>query len=202
MKTVWMIVCSLAASHLFADTNSRSQQGSGNLQPVGFRGRAAGAGGGSSHGSGGFWLERKVMNPEFMKRVGISAEQAKKLKEAWKKIEEQSQKLEEQIHQLARQQADLAKKVLSQPGSDTQELMDLVEKIGTLRIGQAKLAMNRVILIRDHLTPEQRTQLNTILEEDQKKWRAAREEAVRRRENSPVTGPKKPSGVKPSGSAD
>ena len=114
-----------------------------------------------------------------------------KNKVSWKKIEEQTQKLEEEIHLLARQQAELAKKVLAEPGSDTKDVMALVEKIGMLRIEQAKQSMQRVILIRDHLTPEQRTKLNALLEEDQKKWRASREEAGRKHENSSEAGQKK-----------
>jgi Spy/CpxP family protein refolding chaperone len=69
--------------------------------------------------------------------------------------------------------------------------MAQIEKIGKLRIEQAKLAMQRVILIRDHLTPAQRTKLNTMLEEDQIKWRAAREESARKRETTPEAGQKK-----------
>jgi Spy/CpxP family protein refolding chaperone len=133
-------------------------------------------------GSSGFWLERKVTNPEFMKQVGITDEQATKLREAWKLIEDESTKLEEEIHQLARQQAEHLKKALSEEGSDTSAVMDVVEKIGKIRIEQAKLAMKRVILIRDHLTPEQRKLLGKTIEDDQKKWRAAREDMQKRRE--------------------
>ena len=126
-----------------------------------------------------------------MKKIGVSEEQAKNLRASWKKIAEQNQKFEEEIHLLANQQAELAKQVLSQSGSDTKNLMALVEKIGVLRIEQAKLAMQRVIVIRDHLTPDQRTKLNVLLEEDQKKWRATREEASRKHENNAEAGQKK-----------
>lgn len=193
MKTVWMLVYVLAASSLLGQGSDKPQHAPGSALPVAFRGRSFGTNGpgGSSHGNSGFWLERKVTNPEYMQKVGVTDEQAKKLKVAWKKIEEQSQKVEEDIHLLAREQAELAKKVLSAEGSDTKELMAQIEKIGKLRIEQAKLAMQRVILIRDHLTPEQRTKLNAMLEEDQIKWRAARDETGRKRENTPEAGQKK-----------
>lgn len=193
-KTVWMLMCALAAASLFGQNTNRNQHASASGQALAFRGRGqgpSGVGGGSSHGSNSFWIERKVTNPEYMQKIGVSEEQAKKLKLSWKQFEEQNQKMEEEIHLLARQQAELAKKVLSQPGSDTKELMALVEKIGMLRIEQAKQAMQRVILIRDHLTPEQRTKLNALLEEDQKKWRSSREEATRKHENNPDAGQKK-----------
>jgi len=139
--------------------------------------------------SSGFWLERKVTNPEFMKKIGITEEQATKLKEAWKLIEEESSKIEDDIRLLARQQAEHVKKALSEEGSDTAAIMEVIEKIGKLRIEQAKLAMKRVILIRDHLTPEQRKLLGKIVEEDQQKWRAGREDALRHREHKPGPPP-------------
>ncbi len=193
MKTVWMLVFLFAGSSIFGEGTDKPQHASGSAQPLAFRGRGFtnAPGGSSSHGIGGLWLERKVTNPEYMQKVGITDEQAKKLRAAWKSIEEQSQKVEEEIHLLARQQAELAKKVLSAEGSDTQELMAQIEKIGKLRIEQAKLAMQRVILIRDHLTPKQRAKLNAMLEEDQIKWRAAREESGRKRDNTPEAGQKK-----------
>jgi Spy/CpxP family protein refolding chaperone len=139
--------------------------------------------------SSGFWLERKVTNPEFMKKIGITDEQATKLQEAWKLIEDQSAKIEEDIRLLARQQAEHVKKALAEEGSDTTAIMDVIEKIGKLRIEQAKMAMKRVILIRDHLTPEQRKLLGKVVEEDQQKWRAGREEGQRHREHKPGPPP-------------
>lgn len=193
-KISWMLMFALVASSLLAQNTYKVQHASGSNSPFSFRGRGAetiGSARNSSHGGNGFWLERKVTNPEYMKKIGIAEEQAENLKIAWKKLEEQNQKLEEEIHLLASRQAELAKQVLSQSGSDTKNLMALVEKIGMLRIEQAKLAMQRVIVIRDHLTPDQRTKLNALLEEDQKKWRTTREEASRKRESNPEAGQKK-----------
>lgn len=143
-------------------------------------------------GSSGFWLERKVTNPEFMKKVGITEEQSLKLHEAWKLIEAESSKLEEEICLLARQQAEHLKTALAEDNSDTSAIMEVIEKIGKLRIEQAKLNMKRVILVRDHLTPEQRKLLGKTVEEDQKKWRAGREDSQRRRELPPGTQPPSP----------
>lgn len=192
-KTAWTLVFVLFAASLLGQNTNRVQHTSANGQTIAFRGHGQGlngVGGSSSHGNNGLWLERKMTNPEYMQKIGISDEQAKKLKVSWKQFAEQNQKTEEEIHLLARQQAELAKKILSQPGSDTKELMALVEKIGMLRIEQAKQAMQRVILVRDHLTPEQRTKLSALLEEDQKKFRATREEAGRKHENNSEAGQK------------
>jgi Spy/CpxP family protein refolding chaperone len=193
-KTAWMLICAFFAASLLGQTTNRVQHTSANGQTPAFRGRGQGPNGvtsSSSHGNNGFWLERKITNPEYMQKIGISDEQAKKLKISWKQFEEQNQKMEGEIHTLARQQAELAKKIFSLPGSDTKELMALVEKIGMLRIEQAKQAIQRVILVRDQLTPEQRTKLNVLLEEDQKKWRATREESARKHENNTEEGQKK-----------
>ncbi len=130
-----------------------------------------------------------MTNPEFMKKIGITEEQSKKLREAWKLIEKESSKIEDEIRLLARQQAEHVKKALAEEGSNTTAIMEIIEKIGKLRIDQAKLAMKRVIIIRDHLTPEQRKLLNKVVEEDQQKWRAGRDEAQRHREHKPEEPP-------------
>ena len=193
-KTAWTLMFALFAASLLGQNTNRVQHTSANGQTIAVRSRGQGLNGvtgSSSHGNNGFWLERKITNPEYMHKIGISDEQAKKLKISWKHFEEQNQKLEEEIHVLARQQAELAKKILSQPGSDIKDLMALVEKIGMLRIEQAKQAMQRVILVRDQLTHEQRTKLSALLEEDQKRWRSIREESGRKHENNQEEGQKK-----------
>lgn len=194
MNRVWIGVISLTASLAFGQqTGERPKHSmSGTPQTFGMRGRGA-VSNGPVKASSGFWLERKITNPEFMRRVGITEEQAEKIRAAWKKIEGQHLKLEENIRQLARQQAELVKKALAEEGSEMTDVMDVIEKIGNLRVEQAKLAMKRVVVIRDHLTPDQRKNLIKILEEDQKKWRAAREELMKRREHAPETSshPKK-----------
>lgn len=192
MSTRYIVFLLLFAGAVSAQPPEKgTHNGTSTVQGVSFRSRSLGTTSVTA-GTGGFWLERKITNPEFMQKVGLSEEQVTKLRAEWKKLEEQSQKLEEQIHQLARQQAELAKQVLAEAGSDTTEVMNLIEKIGKLRIEQAKTAMQRVIIIRDYLTQEQRTKLSKILDEDQKKWRAARDEAQKRREqHSAEQAPKK-----------
>lgn len=185
-------LCFLSAPLAFCDPTEPPQRHMPGRPPsIGPRGH-----GSSSNtlvrGSSGFWLERKVTNPEFMKKVGITEEQSLKLHEAWKLIEAESSKLEKEISQLARQQAEHLKIALAEDSADTSAILEVIEKIGKLRIEQAKLAMKRVILLRDHLTPEQRKMLGKTIEEDQKKWRAGREEPQRRKEVAPGTKPPQP----------
>jgi hypothetical protein len=111
----------------------------------------------------GNWVGKQVMNPEFMEKVGIHSEQAQKLKEEMDKIDTRLRTLDEEIHMAALQQADIAKKVLAEPGQSTEELMKLVERIGTMRTEQAKLSTQILVVIRDNLTEAQRAKANELI---------------------------------------
>lgn len=123
----------------------------------------------------GNWINKRMMNQEFLDKIGVTGEQAAKLKAKTDELEKESQKVEEEITKAAMEQAELAKKVLAEPGADTTEIMALVEKIGKLRTEQAKLATRRLIVMRDNLTAEQRQKASALLAEEQKKWREERE---------------------------
>ncbi len=123
----------------------------------------------------GQWIGRRLNHPEFIEKVGIKGEQAEKLKGSLEQIEKESQRLDEQIGQAAVQQAEVAKKVLAEPGADPEEMIKLVEKIGQMRTEQAKLATRRLVALRDHLTPEQRERAARVLADDQQRWREERE---------------------------
>ena len=136
----------------------------------------------------GNWVGKRVMMPDFMAQVGIQGEQAKKLKEALDAIDVQLKTLDETINQTALQQAEVAKKVLSEPGASVDEIMSIIERIGKLRTEQAKLSTQMLVVIRDSLTAEQREKANALIAaEGQKrmKERAARRE---REERAPGNG--------------
>lgn len=123
----------------------------------------------------GNWMAKRVMSKDFMEKVGLSDDQARKLKEELEAIDKQSTAYDQEIKKAAAQQAEIAKKVLSEPGADVDGMMTLIEKIGAWRTEQAKLATRRLVVIRDNLTPEQREKAVSILTADQKKWREERE---------------------------
>lgn len=123
----------------------------------------------------GNWVGKRIMTPEFLEKIGVQGEQAAKLKALWDGIDKQAQKVEEEITKAAMEQAEIAKKVLAEPGASTDEMMALIEKIGKLRTEQAKLATRRLIIMRDNLTAEQRQKASDALSEEQKKWREERE---------------------------
>jgi len=122
----------------------------------------------------GNWVARRVVSKEFMDKVGIQGDQAKKIKADLDAIDKQSSKLNEEIAKAAAQQAEIAKKVLSEPGANVDEIMKIIERIGALRTEQAKLATRRLVVIRDNLTAEQREKASAILDEEQKKMREER----------------------------
>lgn len=135
----------------------------------------------------GNWVGKRVMTQEFMEQVGLQGEQAKKLKEALEALEVKQRKLDETINQAALQQAEIAKKVLSEPGASVDEVMKIIETIGKLRTEQAKLSTQMLVAIRDSLTAEQREKANAIIvAEGQKRMRerAARHEREERERNA------------------
>ena len=156
--THWMVLLVLGATAVFGQQNERE----GVRHPRTTLGR-------------GNWVGKRIMTQEFLDKIGVQGEQAAKLKTQVEQLDKQSQKVEEEITKAAMDQAEIAKKVLSEPGADTEEMMRFIEKIGKLRTEQAKLATRRLIVMRDNLTPEQREKASAVLTEEQKKWREERE---------------------------
>jgi flagellar hook-basal body complex protein FliE len=136
----------------------------------------------------GNWVGKQVMNPEFMEKVGIHSGQAQKLKEEMEKIDTRLKALDEEIHAAALQQADIAKKVLVEPGKSTEELMKLVERIGTMRTEQAKLSTQILVVIRDNLTEAQRKKAHELITAEGQRRLKERMER-REREGQPRLGP-------------
>ncbi len=138
----------------------------------------------------GNWVGKRVLTKEFMDKVGIQGEQAAKLTGELEGIDVQSSKLDERINQAALEQAEIAKKVLSEPGANTDEIMKIIERIGQYRIEQAKLATQRLVVIRDNLTAEQRNKASEIIRGEGKRRleeRAARLEREERERNGAQT---------------
>ncbi len=117
----------------------------------------------------GNWVGKRVLTKEFLQKVGIEGEQAAKLKAELEDLDVKALKLDEVIKQAAFEQAEIAKKVLSEPGASVDEIMKIIERIGQYRTDQAKLATQRLVVIRDNLTAEQRQKASEILSEESKK---------------------------------
>ena len=143
----------------------------------------------------GNWVGKRVLTKEFMEKVGIKDEQAAKIKAEFAAIDAQSNKLDEEINKAAQEQALIAKKVLSEPGAKTDEIMKIIERIGQYRTEQAKLATQRLVVIRDNLTKEQREKASEILTIEGKK-RLEERAARLQREERPATQPNRPAAPK------
>lgn len=176
---------------LLAAALARAQQGN----EAGARHANANAAPATAYGRGN-WVGKRMMSQEFMDKLGIKGEQAARLKSQVDKIDQEALAVEEQITQTAMDQAELAKKVLTEPGADTTELMKLVERIGRLRTEQAKLATRRLIVMRDNLTPEQRQKASQYLAAEQKKWREERENREKAGANRKPARPARPEAPK------
>jgi hypothetical protein len=138
----------------------------------------------------GNWVGKHIMNKEFTEHVGISDEQAEKIKAEMEKIDARLKELGETIDQTAIQQAEVAKKVLSEPGASVDEIMKMIDRIGQLRTEQAKLSTQILVVIRDTLTEEQRKKAqNLIAAEGQKRFT---ERAARRDREEPHPGGQRP----------
>ena len=142
-------------------------------------------------GSRGNWVAKRVLSKDFMEKVGIQGEQAAKIKAALDALDKQSAKLDEQIQHEATRQAEIAKHVLTEPGASVDEIMTIIARIGTYRTEQAKLAIQRLVVIRDNLTAEQREKASAILNEEVKK---GKEERDTREHNALQNRPAAPKG--------
>ena len=138
----------------------------------------------------GNWVGKHVLTKEFMDKVGIQGDQAAKLKAEFEVLDAKASKLEEEINKAALEQAEIAKKVLSEPGASADEIMKIIERIGQYRTEQAKLATLRLIVIRDNLTAAQREKASEIISVEGKKRleeRAARLEREERERSTSQT---------------
>lgn len=145
----------------------------------------------------GNWVGRHITNKEFMEKVGIAGDQAEKIKAEMEKIDTRLKELDMTINRAAMQQAEIAKKVLAEPGASIDEIMKIIEHIGQLRTEQAKLSTQILVVVRDNLTEEQRKKAQELIAvEGQKRFaeRAARRE---KEEQRPGGGPPPPGQPRP-----
>lgn len=137
----------------------------------------------------GNWVGRRVLTKEVMDEVGIKGEQAEKLKTALEELEQQLKNLDETINQAALEQAEIAKKVLEEKGAKIDEVLAIIEKIGKLRTEQAKLSTQMLVVIRDHLTDEQRKKVNEMIASEGRRRMQERNLRREREEREPHVPP-------------
>ncbi len=117
-------------------------------------------------GLGSNFIERYVLSPEFRAEHHVTDAQAAKIKAELDALEKEVFRLEAEVAGLARQQADMVRRLMDDSAVSEEGLFILIEKIGKDRMAQAKIAMKRLVVIRNNLTSEQRKHaMNKLVEE-------------------------------------
>ena len=114
-------------------------------------------------------IDRLLANPKLTAEIGLTEEAVAKLREESRVLQAQQIDLDAQIRKLSLDQADRMSKLLLAADANTNEVMKTVEEIGRLRTEQAKLAVQHLMIIRRHLTPDQIRKARELMRERLKK---------------------------------
>ncbi len=112
---------------------------------------------------------KHILSERCVREARISPEQVKKLRKEFALIDSRMQEFGRKIGENARKQAEIAVNVLTVPGSDPIEMIQLTEEIGRLRTEQAKLSVQVLIVIRDNLEAQQCAKVVEIMREEREK---------------------------------
>jgi len=131
----------------------------------------------NEEGAGGMRLiDRLLENAKLAEELGLSAETVAKLRAESRTIQQRRIDLDVQIRKLSLEQADAMSRLMMASDANTNEVMNLVDKIGQSRTEQAKLTVANMFLLRKYLTPEQIRRARELLHERMRKEGAGRTE--------------------------
>lgn len=119
-------------------------------------------------------IDRLLANAKFVAELGLTDDTVTKLHDEMKVVQDKSIDLDAQIHKLALDQAEQMSRFLQSTDAGTNGLMKVVEEIGKQRTEQAKLAIQRLLVLRKYLTPEQIRKAHELVRERMQKEREAR----------------------------
>lgn len=111
------------------------------------------------------FLVRLIASPKASEELGISAEQSERLRNGLREIDVEQIDLQAEIQKLSLRQADLTAGLLSDRKKDSREVMELVEKLGAVKIKVAKLPIKRMLFLRDNLSDEQIANARNLMQE-------------------------------------
>lgn len=120
--------------------------------------------GGDQHGKGGSredMMERLLSNPEMLEKLGLSDEDAEKLKGELHKLKVEFIELKAEMEKLGLEQA----RAMTSREVDEDKLMDLVEDMGKLRTKMAKIQIRKMMLFRKNIDPEKMKAMREQLHE-------------------------------------
>jgi hypothetical protein len=146
--------------------------------------RAGRAAGGMFRG-GGDGLERETMlcrmiaEPRVMEELGMAPEKAESLRSELNKLQERQIDLQAELQKLMLRQTDMVAGLLADRAKTPDETMKLVEEIGKVRTEIAKLTIERVLALRNHLTDEQIAKARAMMSTRLERLRGGGEGAMR-----------------------
>ncbi len=98
---------------------------------------------------------RMVMDPRTATEIGLKAEVAAAMRAEMTKVQEKQIDLQAELRKLMLRQTDLVAGLLANREKDSAEALELVEEMGKVRTEIAKLAIERILVVRQHMTDEQ-----------------------------------------------
>ena len=113
-------------------------------------------------------IDLLLANTKLTTEIGLSPETVASLRGESHAIQAQHNEIETQIRKLSLEQANRMSRLLQASDANTNEMMKTVEEIGRLRTEQAKLAIQNLMVIRQHLTPDQIRRARELMRELQK----------------------------------
>jgi hypothetical protein len=116
-------------------------------------------------------LLRIIDNPKIQPTLNLTDAQKEGLKKRIAALDERQAVVNEAFRTAAREQIAQAAKVMADKQATTNELMELVEKIGRLHTEQAKIQTEKMLAIRDTLSTEQIQRATEVLKERTEKTR-------------------------------
>jgi hypothetical protein len=110
-------------------------------------------------------LFRMVMDPRLSAEIGLTPDAAASLRADMTKVQEKQIDLQAELSKLMLRQTDQAAGLLANRAKAPDEAFKLVEEIGKVRTAIAKLAIERIVVVRKHMSDEQIAKARRTLSE-------------------------------------
>jgi len=112
---------------------------------------------------------KNILSETCIKEAQITPEQVDILRSKFDLLDKEMFEINKKIGELSKKQVEIATKVLTTPGSDTDEMFKLTEEIGKFRIEQAKQSVKVLIVVRDTLSPDQCAKVVKFMKEERER---------------------------------
>ena len=116
-------------------------------------------------------LFRMLQDPQVVREIGLSDEKSAALKNAFRKVQEKQIDLQAELDKLNLQQTGQIAGLLSDRGKKADEAVKLVEEMGRISTELSKLAIERILAVREHLTDDQIKKAREVGEARMARWR-------------------------------